>query len=152
MQIDKAEIIARELIRESDAAYLTTIAPDGFPATRGMLNLHSPERYPLLKEYLGERAAWELLFTTNTSSQKMSHLRENPKVSVYYCRPQLWSGLLLCGTMEIVTDMSVKEALWQPDWTAYYPGGAGDEDYAVLRLIPQRAELYHQLDGAKWEI
>jgi general stress protein 26 len=58
---------------------------------------------------------------------------------------------MLAGRIEMVTDPSLKEAIWQEGWERYYPQGREDPDYAVLSMYPERAEYYHRLDRAYFE-
>ena len=134
-----------ELMRASPAVYLTTLDSSGFPETRAMLNLRNRAVYPALAAAFAEHDEDFLVyFTTNTSSSKAAQLRRDPRVAAYFCVPGEWRGLNLQGNIEIVEDPAVKTLLWQKDWMMYYPGGPGDEDYAILRLLPRTAKGYHQ--------
>ncbi len=139
--------LSRELIAAVPAAYLTTFNPGvGFPETRAMLNLRNPALYPGLAPFFaGFGADLGTYFSTNTSSPKVGQLATDPKVCVYYCQPSEWHGLTLQGRLEPVADPALKAALWQPGWEIYYPLGADDPDYTVLRFRPVRAKFYHQL-------
>lgn len=137
----------------AEAAIVTTMDGDGFPQTRAMLNLRNSGTYPSLAVlFAGHQGDFRVYFTTNTSSSKVAQIRANPAVSVYYCRPLEWRGLMLGGRMEIVTDSAVKSALWQKGWEMYYPGGAGDPDHTVLCLKPTTATYYHQLNNFKFDL
>jgi len=149
MNEKEAKRLSLELMESTEAVYLTTVDRDGFPQTRAMLNLRRKEQFPrlcqLFKKYQED---FLIFFTTNTSSAKVNHMKENPKVSVYYCKPSEWRGLMLSGEIEIVTNMDIKKALWQDGWEMYYPGGVTDPDYAILSLRPISAKYYHQLNFA----
>jgi general stress protein 26 len=137
---------AVELMEGSEAAYLATIGADGYPSIRAMLNLRNPNMYPRLAGiFKGHREDLLVYFTTNTSSGKVAQVMANPRVSVYYCIPGDWRGLMLVGDMEVVADAGVKHSLWQEEWSMYYPGGPGDPDYAILRLLPRLGKGYHQM-------
>jgi general stress protein 26 len=130
-----------ELMETADGVYLTTVSEDGYPRTRAMLNLRNRSQYPdqasLFAEHRGDLLVY---FTTNTSSSKVSHIRANPKVCVYYCTPSQFKGLMLSGDIEIVDDPAIRGALWNDGWERYYPGGPDDPDHTVLRLFPRAAE------------
>ncbi len=127
-----------QLMRTSDAAYVTTIDPQGFPDTRAMLNLWNIIQYPQLSTFFEPyQENLTVYFSTNTASQKLRELAHNPKASVYYCIPSKFQGVMLSGLLEPVTDMDIKRGLWQENWTMYYPGGVEDPDNSVLRLVPQ---------------
>ena len=136
-----------ELMEIADAAYVTNIDEHGFPQTRAMFNLRRKEQFPalapLFKDHHEDFLAY---FTTNTSSSKIAQLKNAPKVSIYYCKPADFRGLMLSGEMAVVADRAEKEKVWQKGWEMYYPGGVHDPDHTVLRLRPMMAKYYHQLD------
>ncbi|KAF0215947.1 MAG: pyridoxamine 5'-phosphate oxidase-like FMN-binding [Geobacteraceae bacterium] len=148
MNEQEALRLAVELMESAEAAFLTTIDGDGFPQSRAMLNLRNARKFPeLIGLFSGHRDDFTVYFTTNTSSPKVVQIRAKPAVSVYYCSPAEWRGLMLGGMMEIVADPGLKKALWQEGWEMYYPDGATDPDYTILRLAPAVAKYYHQMSN-----
>jgi general stress protein 26 len=148
MNTNEARRSSLELMKTAEAAYVTTVNPDGFPQTRAMFNLRRKEQFPGLTEFFTKHEDdYTVYFTTNTSSPKLTHIRQNPKVAVYYCKADEFRGLLLSGEMEVVEDSAIKEAIWQKGWEMYYPGGPHDPDHTVLRLRPMVAKYYHQLNS-----
>jgi general stress protein 26 len=72
-----------QLMETSKAAYLTTIDSKGYPHTRAMFNLRNKEMWPRLVPIFSEHQEdFVVIFTTNTSSSKVSHIRINPKASI----------------------------------------------------------------------
>lgn len=139
------------LMSEAKAAVLTTIDEQGWPSTRAMLNLRNMETYPDLAPVFDSHQNDLLVyFTTNTSSGKVSQIKNNEKASVYYCDPLTWRGLMLGGVISVVSDPAIKEKIWQKDWTMYYPGGVFDPDYSILCLVPRVAKYYEYLDSVSW--
>ncbi|HQE58582.1 MAG TPA: pyridoxamine 5'-phosphate oxidase family protein [Spirochaetota bacterium] len=136
---------ALQIIKEAPAAYLTTTGLDGYPETRAMLNLRNEKSFPKLKSFWDGFNEFEIFFTTNTSSSKIGQIKNNTKVSLYYCNPASWLGLMMNGDIEIFKDEEVIKKLWQEEWTMYYPGGYNDPDHTVLRFIPKRVKLYSSL-------
>ncbi len=137
--------VSRQLIESAEAAYLTTIGSDGFPDTRAMLNLRNTTQYPGLAHFFSSLDPFQLYFSTNTSSSKVRQMQENPNVSVYYCQPKSFHGVMFGGKIEIIEDVSIKQALWQPGWEIYYPKGFDDPDHTVLRLSPLFLRGWYQL-------
>jgi general stress protein 26 len=134
-----------ELIKHSSAVFLTTIDTEGFPSTRAMLNLRNPKQFPELVPFMEKfEDGFTLFFTTNTSSIKIKQIMHNPKVSVYYCDTKTWHGLMCQGNIEIVTDKSIKHAMWLDSWKMYYPEGKDSEDYAILKLEPSYIKTYYK--------
>ena len=151
MDEKEARLLSIELMEIAEAAYLTTIDRDGFPQTRAMFNLRRKEQFPGLSELFNKHQDDFLIyFTTNTSSSKMVQIKTNPKVSIYYCKPNEWRGLMLSGEIEIVTDKEIKETIWQEGWEMYYPKGVHDPDHTILCLRPIIARYYHQLNFAQF--
>lgn len=142
---------ALNLMAEAPAAILTTIDSGDWPSTRAMLNLRNRERYPdLLPVFESHQYDFRIYFTTNSSSEKVSQIKKNGKASVYYCSPSEWRGLMLGGTISVVSDKVLKERIWQKDWTMYYPGGIQDPDYSILCLTPRIAKYYEYMDSIFW--
>ena len=138
--------LSLKLMAVSDVAYVSMIDSDGFPETRALFNLRNVKKYPGLKELFQQyNSDFLTYFTTNMSSPKIERIQENPKVCVYYCKPDEWRGLMIAGFMKIVNDKYIKNALWQNNWTIYYPGGVEDPDYAILKLRPIFLKGYNQL-------
>ncbi len=118
-------------------SYLTTVDEDGAPHTRAMFNLRNKDRFPKLIPLFEDHAtALMVIFTTNTSSEKIPHILDNPRVSAYYCNSDNWQGVMLGGTVEIVKEVELKKEIWHDGWERYYPKGYDDTDHTVLRLLP----------------
>jgi general stress protein 26 len=141
MDETEAKRLSLELMEISKAAYLTTIDAEGFPHTRGMTNLRNKDQHPHLASlFRDHREDFLIIFSTNTSSEKVKHVKENPKVSVYYSLPEKTQGVMFGGEIEIVTDPELKRAIWTDDMVKYYPDGYDDPDHTILRLRPRMAE------------
>lgn len=128
-----------KIIQASESAQIATFGKDeteGFPEIRALLNLANPKKYPRLKNKAisvdGETLT--IYFTTNTSSRKVRQLRANNKACLYFVLPKKFKGVSAIGTIEEVTDQSVKEDFWQTGWYIYYHKGAKDPDYTLLKF------------------
>ena len=128
---------ARLLMEVADRAYLTTIAADGFPHTRAILNLRNPSLYPSAAAvFAPHREDFLIYVTTNTSSLKVRQVIENPRGSVYYCHPTRYRGVLMVGRLRVVDDATLRRNLWVDGWEMYYPQGPNDPDHTILALEP----------------
>ncbi len=137
----EAKKLSLQLMNMAKAAYLTTIDSNGFPHTRGMTNMRNKDTHPhLIPLFRGHQEDFLIIFSTNTSSEKVKHVKENPKVSVYYRHPEMTQGVMFGGEIEIVTDPELKKAIWTDDMTKYYPGGYDDPDHTILTLRPRMAK------------
>ena len=131
--------------------YLTTIDKNGFPATRAMLNLRNKQEYPhLIALYALEENPLTVYLTTNTSSEKYSEIQQNAKACLYYCQEHVFHGILLQGTVEIVTDNELRQKAWLKGWEIYYP--AGDSDYTLLRFVPGTLKTYSNFSVVREKI
>jgi general stress protein 26 len=126
-----------ELMQTANAIYLGTIGIDGFPHIRMLSNLRNKEENPglveILKRYKGD---FVVHFITKKSSTKMQQIKANPKESAYLCNPGESHTLMLCGEIEEITDIEFKKQLWQKGWEMFWPGGADDPEFTVLKLSP----------------
>lgn len=153
MEVQTIKQICLTLMETGDAAYFSTIDPSGFPDTRAMLNLRNPKQYPTLVQFFSQHQDDLLVyFSTNTSSEKVRQITANSAASVYFCKSKKFQGVMLSGSVEVVSDVDIKHALWQDGWTRYYPGGVEDPDYAVLRLTPEIVKGWYKSNRFKLEL
>jgi Uncharacterized stress protein (general stress protein 26) len=127
------------IIEKSNGVVLTTINEKGFPESRALFNLAYKKQFPKLAgralELEGDRIT--LYLSTNTSSRKVSQVRENQKTSLYFCLPDKITGAGLCGYMTEITDPAFKESFWQRGWEIYYHEGPADPDFALLKFVSE---------------
>ena len=111
-------------------AYISSVDDEGFPCTKAMLA-------PRVRE--GIKVFY---FTTNTFSLRVAHYKANPKASIYFCDAKGFKGMMLRGTMEVLTDAKSKEMIWRDGDTEYYPGGVTDANYCVLKFTAVDGRFY----------
>ena len=111
-------------------AYISSVDDEGFPCTKAMLA-------PRVRE--GIKVFY---FTTNTFSLRVAHYKANPKASIYFCDAEGFKGMMLRGTMEVLTDAKSKEMIWRDGDTEYYPGGVTDPNYCVLKFTATDGRFY----------
>ncbi len=153
MKIEEAKRLSLELLSSAEAAYIATVDRDCSPHIRAICNFRNKEHYPeISKLFDNHQDDFLLYFITNTSSKKMAHIKANPAVSIYYCNPQEFNGLMLSGKTEIVADPEIKKALWHEGCEIHYPKGVDDPEYAVLKLVPTFAKGWYQYGPFEFEI
>lgn len=89
----------------------------------------------------------EFWFSTGASGTKVRHFKNNGKAGVTF-----YSGgdsVTLTGEMEIVSDKSVKDGLWEK-WSKFLEknfsnGGKDDPEYCVIRFTANEGTIY--IDG-----
>lgn len=124
-----AEKTIGNLIDKQGVSFIGSVDENGWPCTKAML----PPRKRLGIE--------TFYFTTNTSSMRVSQYRQNPKACIYFCDRRFFRGVMLTGTMEVLTDRASKEMIWRDGDTMYYPGGVTDPDYCVLKFTASQGRF-----------
>jgi general stress protein 26 len=126
-----------ELMQNAEVVYLATVDSDGFPQIRAMVNLRNASLNPsAAKVFESHQDDFLMYFTSHKSSDKMKHIKVNPRASVYFCDSKQRCGLLLAGKIEITSDAKLKKDLWEQRWVKHFPAGADDPEYVVLRFVP----------------
>jgi general stress protein 26 len=137
----------RDVMHVAEAVIATTLDEEGAPCTRAMFNLRRAGQFPGLTHLFATHDQDLLVYlSTNTSSEKVRHIQRDDRVSLYYCVPHTFHGVMLAGRVTMHTDAHLKADLWQPGWEIYFPAGVADPDYTVLSLRPHRVRgwLGHQ--------
>ena len=128
------------LIDKCSIAQICYLDKDGFPVTRAMLKPR--ERHDLREFY----------FTTNTSSEKVSALRNNPKASIYFVDRRFFRGVSLAGVAEILEDAATKERIWRDGDEQYYSKGVTDPDYCVIKITVQKVRYYSNFKSTDFSV
>ena len=123
------ELIA-QMADKQPIAYISSIDQEGFPWTKAMLK---PRKREGIKTFY---------FTTNTFSIRVAQYKANPKASIYFCDAKGFKGMMLRGTMEVLTDAASKKMIWRNGDEQYYPGGVTDPNYCVLKFTATDGRFY----------
>lgn len=118
------------MIDKLKTVFIGSIDAEGFPNIKAMLQARKREGIKVI--YL----------TTNTSSMRVAQYRKNNHASIYFCDTRFFRGVMLRGTMEVLTDDASKEMIWQEGDTMYYPEGVTDPDYCVLKFTAISGRFY----------
>jgi general stress protein 26 len=130
--IDKRKVL--NVMNAAHAVYLATMS-EGGPRVRALVNLRLRWRYRGPSR-TARTDDFTVYLATSRTSDKIAEITADPRVSVYYSRPLLFRGVMLCGTAEVLDNPDLKRALWSDDWRVYWPDGADNPDYVVVRLKP----------------
>ena len=124
-------------IKKQKTAMISSIDREGFPNTKAML---APRKID----------GRDFYFSTNTSSMKVEQYRADEKACVYFYKRGRFSytGVMLVGTMEVLTEQSVKDEIWQAGDRIFYQKGATDPDYCVLKFTVRKCRVYKDLKTA----
>ena len=128
------------LIDKCSIAQICYMDKDGFPVTRAML---APRERHGIREFY---------FTTNTSSEKVSALRRNPKASIYFVDRRFFRGVSLSGLAEILEDTATKERIWRDGDEQYYSKGVADPDYCVIKVTVHKVRFYSNFKSTDFSV
>lgn len=118
------------LIDKANVTIISSIDGDGFPNSKAML----PPRM--------RTGITEVYLTTNTSSMRVKQYTENPKACIYFYDKRFFRGVMLKGTMQVLTDETSKKMIWREGDEMYYPLGVTDPDYCVLKFTALEGRFY----------
>lgn len=129
-----------KLIDNQKVAFIGSIDVEGFPNMKAMLK---PRKREGLRTFY---------FTTNTSSMRVSQYLHDNRSCIYFCDRRFFRGVMLKGTMEVLTDSVHKEMIWQEGDTMYYKEGVTDPDYCVLKFTAMSGRYYSSFKSENFAI
>ena len=131
-----------KFISRQKVSFICSIDDEDFPNAKAMLR---PRKIVGLKEFY---------FSTNTSSMRVAQYRKNPKASIYFYRKGLikYTGVMLKGKMQVLTDQKTKDMIWRRGDTMFYKKGVTDPDYCVLKFTAMSGRYYCNLKTESFEI
>ncbi len=123
-----------EFIKRQKTAIISSVDSEGFPNTKAML---SPRKID----------GNDFYFSTNTSSLKVAQYNADEKACVYFYKRGLFSymGVMLVGRMQVLTEQSIKDEIWQAGDTMFYKEGKTDPDYCILKFSALKCRVYKDL-------
>ncbi len=124
-----------EFIRKQSVAFICSVDEDGFPNVKAMLKPRKTE------------GIHRFFFSTNTSSLRVKQYMNNPNACIYFYHKGLirYTGVMLKGKMEVLTDQETKKMIWRKGDTMFYKGGVTDPDYCVLKFTAESGRTYRDL-------
>ena len=130
----KAELIvaAREIMMTTRYCALITNGRRGRANARTM-DAFSPDE---------NMTVW---FGTNPLSRKVSEIRRNPRVTLYYFDRESQAYVTIQGVARLISDPKEKARHWKEDWKAFYPDR--DKSYLLIEVRPLRLEVVNTKTG-----
>jgi general stress protein 26 len=133
--------IAKELMVNAESAALITVDSIGVTHVRAM--------DPFLPE--DNFTVW---MGTNPKSSKVSQIKKNNLVSLYYFDKESAGYITLQGIATIVNTREKKEQYWKKEWKNFYKNTT--TDYILIKFVPNKATIIsekHQVlgDSITWE-
>ena len=131
-----------KFIDRQNVSFICSVDENNYPNMKAMLK---PRKRVGLKEFY---------FSTNTSSMRVKQFMNNPNASIYFYRKGLikYTGVMLVGKMEVLTDQETKDMIWRKGDTMFYKKGVTDPDYCVLRFTAQSGRYYCDLKTESFEV
>lgn len=138
--MDKEKIIS--FIRRQKVSFVCSVDKNGVPNVKAMLK---PRKQVGLKEFY---------FSTNSSSMRVKQYRDNPNACIYFYHKGLirYEGVMLTGTMEVMTDQDTKDMIWRKGDTMFYKKGVTDPDYCVLKFTAKTGRYYCDLKTESFDV
>ena len=138
--MDKNKIA--EFIRKQKVAFICSVDEEGFPNVKAMLK---PRKIDGLHQFY---------FSTNTSSMRVKQYLNNQNACIYFYHKGLikYTGVMLKGKMEVLTDQKTKDMIWRKGDTMFYKGGVTDPDYCVLKFNAESGRYYCDLKTENFTI
>ena len=134
--------IAKELMVHAENAALITVDSIGVTHVRAM--------DPFLPE--DNFTVW---MGTNPKSSKVSQIKKNNLVSLYYFDKESAGYITLQGVATIVNTRDKKEQYWKKEWKNFYKNTT--TDYVLIKFVPNKATIIsekHQIlgDSITWAV
>jgi general stress protein 26 len=92
-----------------------------------------------------------LIGATMKSFRKVTQLKKNPAAAI-----SIWSGreftdpyVVIESQAEVHEDPETKKKYWRPELEQYFQKPE-NPDYVVLKFLPQKIELYHDMTMDVW--
>lgn len=128
---------ASDMVNAQEEATVAVIRQDGFP--------HAATR-----SNLGTNGIMSRYFTSDTSGNMITAIKNNSKVSVCYLVGS--DNITLMGTCELVEDMAIKKSLWIDWFINHYPGGPEDPEYTVVKFTTEKVSMWVDREVIKFDI
>lgn len=109
-----------------------------FTAHHGNGHLHSRPMTTLNRDENGG----VLWFFMSRSGEPALDIESVPEVNVSYSDAGRDAYVSVSGTARIVNDPARKNVLWSPLMQAWFPGGVGDPDLALIAVTINHAEYW----------
>ena len=129
---DEMIVAAREIMMTTRYCALITSGRRGRANARTM-DAFSPDE---------NMTVW---FGTNPLSRKVSEIRRNPRMTLYYFDRESQAYVTIQGIARLVNDPKEKARHWKEDWKAFYPDR--DKSYLLIEVRPLRLEVVNTKTG-----
>lgn len=129
---------ALEVVNKCELAMIGTVDESGLPKIKAFVKAKNNG----LKEF------W---FCSNTSARRTKQIKESGKSCLYFMTDN-WEGVMLNGVAELSYDDELRKSFWSDDMFIYYPEGALDPDFVLIKFVATSGNYYHNLANEDFEV
>lgn len=132
----------QKFIKKQRVCFICSVDENGCPNVKAMLK---PRILNGIKDFY---------FSTNTSSLRVKQFLNNSNASIYFYHKGLikYTGVMLVGKMQVLTDQDTKNMIWRRGDTIFYKKGVTDPDYCVLKFTADKGRYYCDLKTESFEV
>ena len=95
---------------------------------------------PVQMSKIGARGFHEVWMATCADSVKVNDFKANNKAGL--CYDYYGDGVALRGTVEVVTNETIRKEMWKDWFIHHFPGGASDPNYVLLHFTGTEATFW----------
>jgi len=129
---------ALKIVNKAKLAMMGTVDESGQPHIKAFIKTKNDG----LKEF------W---FCSNTSSKRAKQIEANGKTCLYFTTNK-WEGVMLTGFAELSYDDELRQSFWSDDMLIYYPQGALDPDFVLIKFTATTGNYYKNLVNEDFKI
>ena len=129
---DSLVATAKEIMETTRYCGLITLDRSGHPQVRTM-DPFSPDE---------DMVVW---LGTNINSRKVSEIRNDSRVTLYYEAPDGGGYVVIQGNAHLIDDPEMKKNYWKDEWDLFYPDK--NSTFMLIRVIPKKLEIISYAHG-----
>lgn len=118
---------ATHLLAQCENVTIASIDANGYPPPVQMSKIHA-------------KSFNEVWMVTSVGSMKVNDFKANNKAGL--CYDYYGDGVALRGTVEIITDDTIRKDIWQDWFIHHFPDGPSDPNYVLLHFIGTEATFW----------
>ncbi len=122
------------VITTCETAQFCTFTLNAYPETRMLANVINKNKNDIND--------LTLFFMTNINSNKISQIKNNNNVCIYYFNPETRHSMTLFGIAEIIVSQEEKSKFWNDSWKNFGYSGKDDKNYCIIKFTPKQYKFY----------
>lgn len=118
---------AFRLLDKCEIVTIATVGDGGFP-------------YPVPVAKIAAERPFTVWIATGSGSEKVRHIRRDARCGLSFFDRD--DSVSLTGEAEVVSEPSVRRAMWQDWFAGHFPGGPDDPAYCLVRFHAREGTFY----------